>query len=186
MSSSGSGLQTLAGRYAQAWFDLAVEQKALPAAETDAATLTAALDESEDLRRFVRSPLLSRADQGRALDALAAPLKLSPLTKNMLGVLTGNRRLFVLRDVVAALQALAAASRGETRAYVTAAQPLSDAQRKALRASLKASTGATVTLDEAVDPALLGGLVVKVGSRMMDGSLRSKLARLELAMKGTG
>lgn len=186
MASEGSGSNAIARRYAAALFDLAGDRKALDAVAADLKTVKAALQASGDLRRLVASPLISRADQAKAVDALAVRAKAHDLTRNFLGLLARNRRLPALEATINGFLAKLAEARGEETAEVTTAKPLSDAQRATVAASLKQAVGRAVTVTETVDPAILGGLIVKVGSRMVDGSLKSKLQRLERAMKGNG
>ncbi len=173
----------IAGRYATAVFELAKEARGLPALEADVGALGSALTDSAALRDLVGSPVLSRDDQGRAMAALAAKMGLSPTLTSTLGLMAANRRLFVLPQLLAALRGLIAEEKGEVTAEVTAAQPLTKAQADALAKQLKAAVGKTVTLKTAVDESLIGGLVVKVGSKMIDTSIRSKLAQLQNAMK---
>ena len=176
----------LAGRYATALFELADEAKALDAVADDLRALKALLAESDSLRRLVRSPVLSRDEQGRAIEAVLSKAGASPLTLKFIGVAAANRRLFALPGMIDAYLAELARRRGEMTAQVTSAHALSDSQTKALVDQLKKAVGAKVTVDVSVDPSLLGGLVVKVGSRMIDSSLRTKLSKLQLAMKGVG
>ncbi len=184
MASEGKGVSGLADRYAAALFDLADEAKALDQVAGDLRRLRDMLGESADLRRLVRSPVLSRAEQGKAIGALASQAGFNGLTQKFLGLAAQNRRLFAVPDMIAAFLQRLAARRGEITAEVTAAQELSPAQRDAVTEQLKKAMGSKVAVELKVDPALLGGLVVKVGSRMVDASLRSKLHRLQLAMKG--
>jgi len=184
VASEGKGVSGLADRYATALFELAEEQKLLDQVAGDLRRLGAMLRESGDLRRLVRSPILSRAEQGRAIGALAQEAGFSALTRNFLGLVAQNRRLFAVPEMIGAFLARLAARRGEITAEVTAAQELTAAQRDAVTEQLKKAMGSKVAVELRVDPALLGGLVVKVGSRMVDASLRSKLHRLQLAMKG--
>ena len=142
------------------------------------------LSESADLRRLVASPVIGRDEQGRAVAAVLEKADISELTRNFVGVVARNRRLFALDDMCVAYRDLLAARRGEITAEVTSAQPLTDAQRDALEQELRTAMGSKVTLDASVDQALLGGMIVKVGSRMVDSSLRTKLQRLELSLKG--
>jgi F-type H+-transporting ATPase subunit delta len=174
----------LAGRYAVALFELAEDRDALDAVAADLGNLRSLLDDSADLRRLIRSPVLSREEQGRALVALGERVGFGPLTRQFLGVLAHKRRLFVLPEIVAAYLARLREHKGEVSAELTSAVALSEEQVAAVRQQLTAAVGQTVTLATAVDPGLLGGLVVRVGSRMIDASLRTKLQRLELAMKG--
>jgi F-type H+-transporting ATPase subunit delta len=144
------------------------------------------LHDSPDLTRLIRSPVLSRAEQGKAVSAVAERAGLSRLTTDFLGVVARNRRLFAVPAMIEAFLARLAERRGEVTAEVTAAQALSEAQEAALTEQLRRAVGRRVTVDIRVDPSLLGGMMVKVGSRMVDGSLRSKLQRLQIAMKGIG
>ncbi len=184
MASESTGVGGLAGRYATALFELADERKALDAAAEDLRRLRALIRDSADLRRMIRSPVLAREAQGRAVAALAQAAGLQPLTQNFLGLLARNRRLFALPEMIEHFLRTLAARRGEVTAEVVAAQELTPAQRDSLGEQLRRSVGQKVTVDFRVDPALLGGLVVRLGSRMVDASLKSKLHRLEMAMKG--
>ncbi len=174
---------SLAGRYASALFDLAAENGTVTAVETDLATLAAALAESTDLAALTTNPELTRAAQGQAMAAVAKQLKLAPLTANFLGVLAANRRLAKLPAIIAAFRAIAAAQRGEVTATVTSAHPLSDDQIAALKTKLTAREGRTVMLSATVDPDLLGGLVVTIGSQRIDASIRTRLNSLAKAMQ---
>ena len=176
----------LAGRYAAALYELADDGKALDAVAADLAALQAALDGSEDMRRLVRSPVLDRDAQWKAMSALLDKMGANQLTVKFLGVVTANRRLFALSGIVSAFLAELAARRGEVTADVVTAHPLSDSQSKALEAALKKAVGGKVSIAARVDPSILGGLVVKVGSRMVDSSLRTQLQKLKFAMKGAG
>jgi F-type H+-transporting ATPase subunit delta len=173
----------LSGRYARALFDLASEAKALPAVEASLARLKQALAASADLRDLIGNPLVGRGAAGAAAAAVAAQLEVDDLTRRFVGVLAANRRLALLPAVIRDVAALAAARRGEVTAQVTAAHPLSDAQRSALAARLKAGIGRDVALDVSIDPAIMGGLVVRVGSRMIDSSIRTRLDMLGQALK---
>lgn len=184
MSAAKVVVSGLSGRYARALFDLAREQKSLDAVETGLASLKAMLAESDDLRRLVSSPLYSRDDQAKAVAGVAKKAGLPDPVRNLLGVLAANRRLASLEAVIRDFGRLMAHHRGEISADVVSAQPLNAAQEKALKAKLKSITGQDVTIDMRVDESLLGGLVVKVGSRMIDSSLKTKLNNLENAMKG--
>ena len=175
---------SLPGRYASALFDLASEAGSVTAVESDLGTLAAALAESGDLASFIRNPEVGRADFAKAMAALGKHLKLSKLTQNFLGVLAQNRRLSALPDMIRAFRTIAAAQRGEVTARVTSAHKLSDEQLKSLEAKLKVREGRTVKLTADVDPELLGGLVVTIGSKRIDGSIRSRLNSLAQAMKG--
>ena len=186
MATDVSGVAGLAGRYASALFELAAEDKAIDVVAADLAALSDMLAESHDLQRLVRSPVLTRAEQSRAVAALLERAGAADLTRRFIGLLAERRRLFVLADIVAAFNQLLAAHRGEIRAEVTTAVALDDGQVSAIEAALKRSIGGDVAVETKVDDALLGGLVVRVGSRMVDASMRTKLQRLHLAMKGIG
>ncbi len=181
-----AGESGLAARYALALFELADEHKKLDRVADDLRTLDAAIAESGDLRRLMRSPVISRADQGRAFAAVLESAGADDLTRRFVGVVAANRRLFALRDMIAAYLAELAARRGEVTAEVTSARRLSEAQGRAIEAALRRVVGRKVSLVLTVDPSLIGGLVVKVGSRMIDSSLRTQLQRMKLAMKGAG
>jgi F-type H+-transporting ATPase subunit delta len=176
----------IAARYATALFDLSKEEKGLSTLEGDADALDAALAASADLRDLIASPILTREDQGRAIAAIAAKMGLSALTTNTLALMAANRRLFVLPQLVADLRERIATEKGEVTAEVTAAAALSAEQAKKLAETLKARVGKDVKLKTAVDESLIGGLVVKLGSTMIDTSIRSKLAALQNAMKEVG
>jgi F-type H+-transporting ATPase subunit delta len=176
----------VAGRYATALFELALEANALDQVVADLNRFAEALDAVEDMRRLVRSPVFSAEEQGRALAAILEQLKIEGLTRNFLLLVAKNRRLFATPDMIRAFRAMLARHRGEIGATVTAASKLTESQITALRQALKAALGNDVLLEERVDPSLLGGLVVKVGSRMVDTSLRTKLNSLKVAMKEVG
>lgn len=179
-----AGIQaSLAGRYASALFELAAEHGTVTTVESDLVSLAAALAESGDLCEVTRNPELSRKAQGDAIAAVAAHLGLSELTGNFLGVLAANRRLGAVGDIIRAFQAIAAAQRGEVTAEVASAHPLSGEQLAALKDKLTARQGRTVKLKPSVDPDLLGGLVVTIGSQRIDGSIRTRLNSLAQAMK---
>jgi F-type H+-transporting ATPase subunit delta len=181
---SGGIQASLAGRYAMALFELARDERQLEAVGASLAKLKQALAESEELQQLVASPLIGRTESLKAIEAAAGALGLDPLTKNFLGVLAKNRRLSQLGDIIRAFEMLAARHRGEVTAEVVSAHPLSDDQIEAIKTNLRARTGSDIAVDLAVDPSILGGLVVKVGSRMIDGSIRTKLNNLAHAMKG--
>lgn len=182
---NSSGIQaSLAGRYALALFQLARDGKALDAVATSLATLKGALAESADLRTLTRSPRIGREEAGKAIAAVATTLGLDSLTGRTLGVLAENRRLAQIPNVIRAFNTLLSAHKGETRAQVTTAFPLSKTQQTALAKQLKARTGQDMALDLAVDPAIMGGLIVKMGSQMIDSSIRTRLNKLAQAMKG--
>ena len=153
---------------------------------SDLRQLRAMLAASVDLTRLVRSPVLSRLEQGRAVAALAQRAELSPLVRDFLAVVARNRRLFAVPAIIEGYLARLAERRGEVAASVTAAQPLNESQLEALSEHLRRTIGRRVSVDVRIDPRLIGGLIVKVGSRMVDGSVESKLRRLQLAMKGIG
>jgi F-type H+-transporting ATPase subunit delta len=180
---SSSVATGLSGRYARALFALAIEGKALGAVEASLATLTEALAESADLTALTSSPLVGRGAAGAAVAGVADGLGLDGLTKNFLGVLTANRRLALLPAVIRDFAALNAARKGEVTATVTAAHKLTAAQQKAVAAKLKAGIGRDVALTVNVDPSILGGLMVRVGSRLIDSSLKTRLDMLGQALK---
>jgi len=186
VAAESTGISGLAERYAAALFELADERHALDGVAGDLRELRAMLQQSADLMRLVRSPVLSRAEQGKAIEALAEKADLSKLSRDFLAVVARNRRLFAVPAMIEAYLEQLAARRGEVTAEVTAAQPLSAAQQEALGEQLRRVVGARVAVDLKVDPALLGGIVVKIGSRMVDGSLKGRLQRLQLNMRGVG
>jgi F-type H+-transporting ATPase subunit delta len=173
----------LAERYAAALFDLADERRMLDEVATNLRDLRAMLQASGDFLRLIRSPGLSRGQQAKAIGMLAERSGLSPLVRDFLAVVARNRRLFAVPVMIESFLAKLAARRGEVTAEVLAAQSLSEAQLAALNEQLRRSIGSRVTVDVRIDPGLIGGLVVKLGSRMVDGSIKSKLQRLQLAMK---
>ncbi|KAB2849162.1 MAG: F0F1 ATP synthase subunit delta [Hyphomicrobiaceae bacterium] len=173
----------MAGRYATALFDLARESGEIDRIAGELKGFELLMKESADLTRFVRSPVFSAEDQARALKALLAKAGVGGLTANFLGLIARNRRLFAVGDMIRAFRILVARHKGEVEADVTSAAALSDAQVTALKAALKASLGKDVQMNSKVDPAILGGLIVKVGSRMIDSSLRTKLNSLKTRMK---
>jgi len=182
---NSSGIQaSLAGRYALALFQLARDGKALDSVAASLATLKAALAESADLRMLTQSPLVGREAAAGAIEAVAGKLGLDSLTSRTLGVLAQNRRLAQIPAVIRAFDTLLSAHKGETRAEVTSAFPLTKTQQTALARQLKARTGRDTALDLAVDPAIMGGLIVKMGSQMIDSSIRTRLNKLAHAMKG--
>ena len=173
------------GRYASALFELATEEKATEEVSRQLSTFQSAIDQSEDLSRLVRSPVFSSEDQVSALGAVAGQLGITGTTLNFLKLVAKNRRLSVIPDMIKAFATLLAASKGEVAGEVTSAEPLSATQLADLKAALKSALGRDVALTTRVDSSLLGGLIVKVGSRMMDNSLKTKLQTLKIAMKGT-
>jgi len=176
----------IAQRYATAIFDLARDETALPALESDVDALETALAESADLRDLIGSPIYSRAAQGRAIVAVAEKMGLSQTMRNVLGLMASKRRLFTLPHTLRGLRAKIAEEKGEVTADVVSAKNLTKAQEEKLARTLKDSVGKDVKINLAVDESLIGGLVVKVGSKMIDTSIRSKLANLQNAMKEVG
>ncbi|MEM7177888.1 MAG: F0F1 ATP synthase subunit delta [Pseudomonadota bacterium] len=186
MSASSTMTSSAAGRYATALFELAKEEGQLDQVEADLNSVGAALDDSADLTQVLVSPIYTRDQQGRALAALATKMELGALTSNVLGLMAANRRLFSVPEMLANFAGLMAEHRGEVTAEVTSAKALTKAQSENLAASLKASVGRDVNLNMTVDKDIIGGLIVKVGSKMVDSSIRSKLAGLQNAMKEVG
>ena len=186
MTASTSLTAGAAGRYATALFELAGEAGTLDQAEADLTTLQAALSDSADLSDLIKNPLYTRAQQGDAMSAICDAMGVSGLVKNVVGLMAAKRRLFALPEMIAGFQALMADHRGEMTAEVTAARPLSDAQTAALAAQIKGAMGKDVKLNVTVDESIIGGLVVKVGSKMIDSSIRSRLNALQNVMKEAG
>jgi len=176
----------VAERYASSLFDLALEAGSIDSVNVDLDKFQALLDESADLRRLVASPVFSSGDQQRAVIAVAEKAGITGTVANFLKVVAGNRRLFALPGMIRAFRVIAAEHRGEINAEVTSAHALSAAQETELKSALKGVTGKDVTINVTVDPSLLGGLIVKVGSRQIDTSLRTKLSTLKLALKEVG
>jgi F-type H+-transporting ATPase subunit delta len=186
LASVTTGVSGLAERYAAALFDIADERRTLDEVASDLRQLRTMLAESVDLTRLVRSPILTRGEQGKAISALAERAGFAPLVRDFLAVVAKNRRLFAVPAMIEAYLAKLAERRGEVTAEVIAAQPLSETQLALLSDQLRRSVGRRVSVEPRVDPGLIGGMIVKVGSRMVDGSIKSKLQRLQLAMKGIG
>src|SRR5947209_3503094 len=184
VETSGGIRASLAGRYASALFDLAHDQRQIEAVGNSLDALNQALADSKDFNELVTSPLVSREEAGKAFDAIAPQLNLDPLAANFLGVLARNGRKNQLRPVIRAFRRLASEHRGETTAEVVTARPLNDDQIAQLRAQLRTRAGRDVNIDATVDPNILGGIVVKLGSQQIDASIRTKLNRLASAMKG--
>ena len=184
MENSGGIQASLAGRYATALFGLARDENQIDAVTRSLDSLEAAMKESADFRSLVSSPLVSRAEAGKAIEALVPTLEIDPITARFLGVLTENGRLDQLKAVIRTVRQLAAGHRGETTAEVTSAHPLGDDQVARLKSHLKTRLGRDVAIDARVDPTLLGGLVVRLGSQMIDASIKTKLNTLAQAMKG--
>ncbi|WP_188908101.1 F0F1 ATP synthase subunit delta [Aureimonas endophytica] len=183
MATSSSPVSGVAERYALSLFELARDEGQIDSVESELTQFGRAIDENSELKAFVESPLFSAEDQVAAVSAIVESSRPSPLTGNFLKVVAANRRLFALPGMIRGFQQMAAAHRGEVEAEVTSAQPLDDNQRRELGETLGAYAKKTVTMRETVDPAILGGLIVKIGSRQIDTSLRTKLNSLKLALK---
>jgi F-type H+-transporting ATPase subunit delta len=186
LGAKDTGTAGLAARYAAALFDLADESKQLDAVAADLRSVKAMVSESADLQRLVRSPVLSRADQARAIAAVLQRAGTGELVRRFVGLVAENRRLFALVDMIDAYLAELARRRGEMTASVVSAVPLSEPQVAALTEVLRRAVGGKVAVEIKTDRSLIGGLVVQVGSRLVDSSLKSKLQRLQLVMKGVG
>ena len=184
VENSGGIQASLAGRYATALFGLARDEQQIDAVTRSLDTIDAAMTESADFKSLVTSPLIGRVEAGKAIRALTPTLGLDPITAKFLGVLADNGRLSELKPVIKMVRRLASDERGETAAEVTSAYPLNDDQVARLNSNLKARLGRDVAIDVKVDPSLLGGLVVRLGSQMIDASIKTKLNNLALAMKG--
>ena len=183
MSSQTTGL---AGRYAAALYELADAAKSLDAVAADLTALNQIVTENADLARLVRSPVIGSEAQVKAMTAVLEAAGANPLTVKFVGTVADNRRLFTLSQMITAFLAELARRRGEIQADVTSAVPLTEAEVAAVTESLRGAVGQKVAVNLAVDPSLIGGLIVRVGSRMVDSSLRSKINRLQLSMKGVG
>ncbi|MEM9139556.1 MAG: F0F1 ATP synthase subunit delta [Pseudomonadota bacterium] len=175
-----------AGRYATALFELASEAGALDQTEADLTQLQSSLDDSADMQSVIKNPLYTRDQQGAAMAAICDKAGTSALVKNVIGLMAAKRRLFALPEMIAGFQALMADHRGELTAEVTAAKPMSDTQIKALADQIKGAMGKDVKLNVTVDDSIIGGLIVKVGSKMIDSSIRSRLNALQNVMKEAG
>ena len=186
MAAEDPPVSGVSGRYATALFELARDEKSVDAVKADLDKFNALLDESADLKRLVRSPVFGADVQLKALNAVLDKAGIAGVAANVLRVLTANRRLFAVADVIRAYRALVAKFKGEASAEVTVAEELSDKNLDALKAALKSVTGKDVALNVKVDPSIIGGLVVKLGSRMVDSSLRTKLNSIKHAMKEAG
>ena len=184
MAAASTDTSGIAGRYAGALFDLAKEQKALDQVQSDLTGMKGLLAESADLTRLIESPAISKDDQVRALTAVSKKAGASDLTTRFLGLLADKRRAFALPQIINAYEAMLADEKGEVTAELISAVELTKAQVDAVTKKISQSVGKTVSMTLSVDPSLLGGLVVRVGSRMIDASLKTKLHQLELAMKG--
>ncbi|QHQ36216.1 F0F1 ATP synthase subunit delta [Algicella marina] len=186
VSDTASLTSGIAGRYATALFELAKDAKGIDGLEGDIEALSAALDESADLRDVISSPIYTRTQQGSAISAIAEKMGLGSLVANTLALMASKRRLFVLPAMIKSVRGLIAQERGEVTAEVRSAKALSDEQKKELAKALKSAIGQDIKIDTTVDESLIGGLVVKVGSRMIDTSIRAKLNKLQNAMKEVG
>ncbi|HEY0218590.1 MAG TPA: F0F1 ATP synthase subunit delta [Afipia sp.] len=186
MATEDPSVSGVSGRYATALFELARDGKSIDAVKADLDKFSALLNDSPDLARLVRSPVFTAEVQGKALAAILDKAGIKGIAANFLQVLTANRRLFAVADVIRAFRALVAKFKGEASADVTVAEKLSDKNLDALKAALKSVSGKDVTLNVKIDPSIIGGLVVKLGSRMVDSSLRTKLNSIKHAMKEAG
>ncbi|MEM9270737.1 MAG: F0F1 ATP synthase subunit delta [Pseudomonadota bacterium] len=186
MSNSASLSAGIAGRYATALFELAKDAKDLDTLSKDMDAFSAALGDSPELRDVITSPVYTRDEQGKAISAVAAKMGVSSLVANTLALMASKRRLFALPQLIEGVKALIADHKGEVTAEVTSAKPLTKAQVSALEKQLKTAAGKDVVLSQSVDESLIGGLVVKLGSRMVDTSIRAKLSKLQNAMKEVG
>ena len=186
MAAEDPSVSGVSGRYATALFELARDEKSVDAVKDDLDKFDAMLADSADLKRLVRSPVFSSDTQVKALSAVLDKAGISGISANFLRVLTVNRRLFAVSDVIRAFRALVANFKGEATADVTVAETLSDKNLDVLKTALKSVTGKDVSLNVKVDPSIIGGLVVKLGSRMVDSSLRTKLNTIKHAMKEAG
>lgn len=186
MADTSQMISGVAERYASSLFELAREAGSIDAVSADLDRFQALLDESDDLKRLVASPVFSAEEQQRAISAVAAKAGIAGVVGNFLKVVASNRRLFALPGMIRAFRQIAAEHRGEVTAEVTSAHALTAAQEKELKSALKGVTGKNVDINVTVDPTLLGGLIVKIGSRQIDTSLRTKLSTLKLALKEVG
>jgi F-type H+-transporting ATPase subunit delta len=186
LAAQNSVVAHIARPYATALFDLAQEQNQLGPVEADLVAISGLVSESPDFSRFLRSPVIASDDKAKAMDEILARANVGPIVANFVKLVARNGRLFALPTIIAAFRALAAEARGEVAAEVTSAAPLNREQVASLAETLKSKIGKTVTLLEHVDPSLIGGLIVKVGSRMIDSSLKTKLTAMKIAMKEVG
>jgi F-type H+-transporting ATPase subunit delta len=186
VAATDQAISGVPGRYAAALFELTAETNSVDQVAGDLSSFQSMLSSSSELQRMVKSPVFSSENQMSALEALCAKAKISGIALNFFKLIAKNRRLPALSDAITAFHALVAESKGEVAAVVTSAEKLSPAHIKDLKAALKSSIGRDVLLTTKVDKSLLGGLIVKVGSKMMDNSLKTKLQNLKVAMKGTG
>jgi len=182
-----STVSGVAGRYARALFELALDAKSVDAVKTDIEKFAAMMADSADLMRLVRSPVFGAEERSKALAAVLAKAEIGGLASNFLMFVTANRRLFAIGDMIRDFRKLVARWKGEVTAEVTAAEKLSDAHLEEIKSALKSITGEkSVDLHVKIDPAIIGGLTVKLGSRMVDSSLRTKLNAIKHAMKEAG
>ena len=186
VTDNNSEISGVAERYARALFDLSLEEKAIDATEADLGRIEAIMNESEDFMRLVKSPVFTSDEQLAAVSALLDKAKIEGIVGNFVRVVTSNRRLFSLPGIIKAFRKILSTHRGEQVAEVTSAHPLTDDELEALKASIKDALGKDIAIDAKVDPELLGGLVVKVGSQMIDSSVRTKLNSLKIALKEVG
>ncbi|MEL6435608.1 MAG: F0F1 ATP synthase subunit delta [Pseudomonadota bacterium] len=183
---TSSSTSSVATRYARSLFELAAEAKAVDKVEASLSGFETLLGESDDLQRFISSPVISGDEQEAAMGAILGKAKVDPLVSNFLKVVASNRRLFALPGIIAAFRDIAADARGEVTADVTSATALNATQTKQLQAALKEVAGKDVAINATVDPSILGGLIVKMGSKQIDTSLKTKLSTLKLALKEVG
>ena len=186
MSEPASISTGIAVRYARAVYELAKESSTVAELQTDISTLTAAIAESTDFNALIHSPVYARSEQAAAVIAIAKAAKIGPLVTNTLALMADKRRLFVLPQLLQSLRDIIAEENGEVTADVTSAKALTKAQSVRLAKTLKTRMGKDVTINASVDESLIGGLIVKVGSKMIDTSIRSKLSSLQNAMKEVG
>lgn len=186
MAGTQTEISGIAGRYANALFELALDEKAIDRVQKDLSSFGDMLGSSSDMQRLVTSPVFTAEEQGGAIDAILAKAGIKGIAANFLGLVARNRRLFAVDDMIKAYRALVADHRGEVTAEVTTAAKLTPAQTKSLQSELDKAIGKKVQIDQQVDPTLLGGMIVKVGSRMIDSSIRTKLDNMKLAMKEAG
>jgi F-type H+-transporting ATPase subunit delta len=183
---SDAGENNVAARYGSALYELADESGAIDTVAADLNALQAMVEASDDFRRFIKSPIISRTEQVKGIAAVGEKAQLSALTRQFLGLVATNRRLSVLPAMVKSFREILAARRGQATAEVTSAAPLSESQIGALAATLGKTVGRNVDVVTKIDPSILGGLIVRIGSRMVDSSIKSKLQRLKLVLKGVG
>ncbi len=186
MADSDTITSSVTARYASALFDLALSEKKIPAVEKDLERFDSLLKGSEDLMRLVTAPVFSAEDQFKAIDAVLAKAKIDGLVGNFVRVVAKNRRLFAMNGMLEAFRKLVADHKGEATAEVVVAKALTAAQEKELKTALKGTVGKDVAINATIDPSILGGMIVKVGSRQIDTSLKTRLSSLKLALKEVG